>query len=404
MIRRASLLTLIICLSLVVLPTVVEAEGGIRVVDNSAEAAFPLSLKFSLSVESDADVTDVRLHYTVDRRSFARVTSEVYLEFVPATEVEVSWTWDMRRTGGLPPGTGVIYWWTVEDADGDRAETVPVEVPFDDERYAWQSLSGGGVTIYWYEGGEDFIEEIVLTVEEALEQLAEDTGAYLREAVEIYIYGSGQDLRGAMVFPQEWTGGVAFTRYGKIAIGIAPYDLSWGKRAIRHELTHLVIHQMTLNPYIDLPTWLDEGLAMYSEGELSSEFADSLNMAIAEDNLVSVQSLCSSFSAHTDQALLSYAQSYSLVEFLISEYGGDKILELLNAFREGSSYDDALMRVYGFDMDGLDALWRDYVAVPESGGIVEGGGVSPLPVAVLAVVAGGLTLVRGLSAKGREWG
>jgi len=399
MIKRACIFTLIICLSLVVLPTVAQAEGGIRILDRSAEAGFPLSLKFSLSVESDVNITDIRLHYAVDRQSFAQVTSEVYVEFVSSVVVETSWIWDMRRTGGLPPGAAVVYWWTVEDADGNRAETPPAQVQFDDERFAWQSLTADEVTIYWYEGEQDFIQEIVLTVQQALTWLAEDTGAYLREAVRIYIYGSTQDLRQAMIFPQEWTGGVAFTRYGTIAIGISPYDLNWGKRAIRHELTHLVIHQMTLNPYIDLPTWLDEGLAVYSEGELSSEFANSLNMAIAEDNLISVQSLSSSFSAHTDQALLSYAQSYSLVEFLISNYGGDKMLELLNTFREGSGYDDALMKVYGFDMDGLNTLWRDYVTMPEPAQTIEEKGTSPLPGAVLAVMTGGLALVLGLSAK-----
>jgi hypothetical protein len=38
------------------------------------------------------------------------------------------------------------------------------------------------------------------------------------------------------------------------------------------------------------------------------------------------------------------------------------MLELLNTFGEGSSYDGAVNRVYGFDMDGLDSLWRQYIA------------------------------------------
>jgi hypothetical protein len=164
-----------------------------------------------------------------------------------------------------------------------------------------------------------------------------------------------------MIFPQEWTGGVAYPRYGTIAIGIAPNNLSWGKRAIAHELTHLVIHQMILNPYNDLPTWLDEGLAMYTEGELGAEFIAYLKKAIAEDSLISVRSLSSPFSAYAAEASLSYAQSCSLVEFLITSYGQGKMLELLNTFKEGSSYDGALEEVYGFDMNGLDTLWRDYV-------------------------------------------
>jgi hypothetical protein len=58
--------------------------------------------------------------------------------------------------------------------------------------------------------------------------------------------------------------------------------------------------------------------------------------------------------------VLSYAQSYSLIEFLVTSYGQSKMLELLTAFSQGSSYDGALKKVYGFDMDGLNTLWRAY--------------------------------------------
>jgi len=222
--------------------------------------------------------------------------------------------------------------------------------------------------------------------QQAMARLAEDTGAYLEKPVKIYIYADSQDLRGAMIFPQEWTGGVAFTRFGTIAIGIAPNNLAWGKRAIAHELAHLVIHQMTLNPYGDLPVWLDEGLAMYAEGPMEPELVALLSEAAVENKLISVRSLSSPFSAHAEEAVLSYAQSYSLVDFLISAYGPDKMLELLNTFREGSSYDGALNRVYGFDMDGLNTLWRDYVAVPAQSD--EGLGMELAPIGTLAGCGG----------------
>ena len=362
MIKKARILALVVCLSLAVLsPGLAQAQGELRILDSSAEVEFPKEINFSLSAESDVNITDIRLHYTVDRQGFAQVTSEVFIEFVPAATVEASWAWDMRKTGGLPPGSSVEYWWTVKNAGGNRVETAPVEVQFDDNRYSWQSFTQGKVTIYWYEGAQSFVQEIMLSVEQALARLVADTGAYLEKPVKIYVYGSPQDLRGAMIYPQEWAGGVAFTRYGTIAIGIAPDKLSWGKRAIAHELTHLVIHQMTLNPYSDLPTWLDEGLAMYSEGAPDSVFTNYLNKAIAEDSLISVRSLSSPFSAYAGESYLSYAQSYSLVEFLLSNYGRDKMLELLNVFSEGSSYDGALNKVYGFDTSGLDTLWRGYV-------------------------------------------
>ena len=362
MIKKISLLASVVCLFLVLLsPISVRASDGLTVLGKSVEAEFPLKLNFSFSAESDVNITDVRLHYTVDRASFAQVISEVYIEFVPATKVEALWAWDMRKTGGLPPGSIVEYWWTVEDAGGNRVETKPARVQFNDTRHLWNNLNEGRVTLYWYEGKQSFAEEIMATAQQVLARLAEDTGAELKKPAEIYIYASAQDLLGAMIFPQEWTGGVAFTRYGTVAIGIPPDNLDWGKRALAHELTHLVIHQMTFNPYNDLPTWLDEGLAMYGEGTLEPIYAAILTKAIVEDSLITVRSLSSPFSAYAEEAVLGYAQSYSLVEFLISNYGQSQMFELLNTFSEGSSYDGALNRVYGFDMDGLDSLWRGYV-------------------------------------------
>lgn len=359
-------LTVLVVLSLFSLPPAGEKEtvspyrhsgDGIDCV-YSIEAEFPLKLDFKLSAESDSDISDIRLHYVVERDSYAQVTSEVYLEFDPAASVDVQWTWDMRKTGGLPMGSLIEYWWTVEDIEGDQTATPPVQFQFNDNRYSWQSLTEDKVTIYWYQGDEPFAREIMSASQQALFRLAEDTGARPRKPVSIYLYAGYQDLLGAMVFPQEWTGGATFTSYGIIAIGIAPSNLTWGKSATIHELTHLVIYQMTHNPYSGLPTWLSEGLAMYNEGPLTNTFTTYLNRAIAGDNLLSVRSLASPFSAYAEESYLSYAQSYHLVEFLISNYGQDKMLELLNTFQEGNSYDGALQQVYGFDMDGLDALWR----------------------------------------------
>jgi len=324
----------------------------------SAEVEFPLNLHFELSAESDADISDIRLHYTVEQESFAEVVSEVFVEFEPGTAVSVQWTWDMRRTGGLPPGTVVEYWWTVEDIDGDDIATTPAELRFDDDRYSWRSLTEGEVTVHWYQGNQSFAEEIMSAAQMALSRLAEDTGAHPRKEVNLYIYASSQHLLGAMIFPQEWTGGAAYTRYGVVVIGINTSNLSWGKRAIAHELAHLIIHQMVLNPYNHIPTWLDEGLAMYNEGELGNTFIAYLEKGIRDDNLISVRSLASPFSAYADRSYLSYAQSYSLVEFLIDSYGEAKMLELLDTFSRGSSYDGALETVYGFDMEGLEDLWR----------------------------------------------
>jgi hypothetical protein len=335
-------------------------------IDSWVEIDFPTLITFKVMAQSENKINDLRLHYRIERREHARITSEVYIPIIPSISLKEYWEWDMRQTGGLPPGSTIDYWWTVTDELGNTTETIPKILEINDERYSWQSVTKGDVTLYWYDGDEDFSNELVTATQEALARLNEESGATLENPVSIYIYANSSDLRGSMIFPQEWTGGVAFTRYGIIAIGIGnnPEDIAWGKRAIAHELTHLVIHQVTFNPYSGLPTWLDEGLAVNAEGPLQYYYANYLYQAYEDDSFISVRSLASPFSTDSNKSLLSYAQSFELVRYLIDEYGREKMSELLNTFRQGSGYDAALLKVYGFDMDGLETRWKaTYVPV-----------------------------------------
>ena len=340
-------------------PTIAHAEEEISLLDSTAQVYFPSALVFNIKAESSSVITRIRLNYRVDRMNYARVISEAWPDFVPSSKVETKWIWDMRKSN-LPPGATVHYWWIIEDKSGNRLITPVDTIQFDDGRYSWQSLTSGQLSIFWYEGDQSLAEELMAASQQALERLARDTGAHLEKPVKIYIYASTKDLQGSMIFPREWTGGVAFTKYNIIAIGISPGNLDWGKDAMAHELGHTVTHQITFSPYGEaLPTWLDEGLAMHAESKPDPHLQAWLKKAIAEKRLISVRSLSSPFSAKPEEAYISYAQSQSIVEFLIQNYGKDRMLRLLMLLKEGNSCDEALTELYGFDQDGLDQLWRE---------------------------------------------
>jgi len=355
----------------------VKADSGIVVLDSDVELRFPVALVFNIEAESEADIVDARLKYYVDKMNYARVISEGWPDFTPASKIKTSWTWDMRKSS-LPSGATVTYWWTIRDAIGNEIETLPAVIHFDDDRYQWQSLTSSKfpdesqalegenseLTLFWYKGDDSFASELMDACQQGLDRLTRDLGTYPQKPIKIYVYASAMDLQKAMIFPQEWTGGVAFTEFSIIAIGISPDNIDWGKESLVHELTHLVVHQTTFSPYGRLPTWLDEGLAMYNQGELSSYFRTRLNSAISEGELISVRSLCSLFSAETDKACLSYAESYSLVEYLLHHYGQQKMLDLLTVLKYGNTYDEALTEIYGFDVDGLDLRWRETLVTP----------------------------------------
>jgi hypothetical protein len=325
-------------------PGLTLAAGDINVISSTATPQFPSSLSFSVQATGGANIVDVRLHFSVERDSFVKVITEEKLGFSSSTSITAVYSWDMRQSGGMPGGTVVDFWWTLKDSAGKSLTTSPQKVSFDDARFTWRSLKGSNITIYWYSGNTSLAQTLMDTAQSGLSNLEKNT----------------TDMQGAMIFAQEWTGGATYPPYSTIVIGINASNLDWGKGALVHELAHMVNYQMTNNPYSGLPTWLDEGLAMYAEGPLDSTFEVSLMGAMAQGSLFTVRSMASPFSTNAALSYQEYAQSYSLIDFLVSRYGQSKMAALLEAFHQGSTYDGALLEVYGFDMDGLNKLWLSF--------------------------------------------
>jgi len=46
---------------------------------------------------------------------------------------------------------------------------------------------------------------------------------------------------------------------------------------------------------------------------------------------------------------------------MVETYGQEKVNLVLVALRDGTAIDDALIKAYGFDVDGLEAEWRDAI-------------------------------------------
>ncbi len=232
---RLALLPLLLLCVVAAAPPVASAPADLHIVDARASVVFPLSLEFTIEAESSSPIVDARLLYQVDKMNYAPVTSEAWPVVVPSTTLATSWTWDMRRAS-LPPGATITYWWRLRDRSGAVVESDPHMLTFDDNRHSWQETGSSTVSLRWYEGDEAFAAQMIDVCDTAVEDLARDVGTRVDRQIKVYIYASSEDMRQAMVYPQEWTGGVAFTDYGIVAIGIGPGDMDWGVRALRHEL------------------------------------------------------------------------------------------------------------------------------------------------------------------------
>lgn len=326
----------------------------------SARAEFGAAITFALQAQTDSPVQALHLFYQLEGE---RARNRVNLEDT-GTRINAEWTWELTP-GDIPPGRVIMYWWRAELADGRVLETEQATVTYADNRFNWKQQQEGNLIFHWYGDSQREADKIMAAAKAALERLQAGTGVELQKPIRVFLYRSKADMSLAISSRSEGYD-IATITLGMAMGGDTIVILSTAAdadRTIAHELSHIVIGAYTNNPLGGLPTWLDEGLAMYAEGDLRGENQADLDRAIRTNTLISVRSL-SAYTGDPTQVDLFYGECYSVVKYLIDTYGTDKMDLLLRTFKKGVYQEDALREVYGFGVDELDARWREAIGAP----------------------------------------
>ena len=330
------------------------APDAPTITDRGVTLAFPQRLTFAAHVASGAPIDRVILEYGVQQRTCGTVTAKAFPVFTIAPTLDVSWTWEMLKSGAEPPGALIWYRWRVHDTAGHEAVSDQYKTLWLDTQHTWQARRRDALTLHWYTGSTSFADQLLDAGTAALAQMAQTIGASTQAPMDVYIYASTSDLHDALLYEPGWTGGEAFPEYNLVVIGIAPDQLDWGRGTMAHELTHILVGQVTFSCQSNLPTWLNEGLAVYGQGGPEADARDLLQQAITQDRVLSIHTLSGNFSEHPSKADLSYGQSYSLANYLVTQFGTEKLRTLLGNLRQGMTIEDALQAGYGFGLDGLE--------------------------------------------------
>ncbi len=336
----------------------VHAQAGITVVSDTITLAFPDSATFRAEFTGGVNITSAVLEYGVDQLTCGTVVAKTFPAFTPAADVKVEWTWQMQQSGSLPPGASIWWQWQVQDASGAQFTSPKQTKLWLDSVHNWLVISGGNINLHYYDGGQAFGQALHDAAATALVRLTQDVGLGTDKPVDIYIYANTNDLKDAILYEPAWVGGQAFPEYDIVIIGVSTDQLDWGKSTEAHELTHVLVGHLTFTCLGFIPTWLNEGLAMYGEGGPQAAELAQFDQAKAADQLPSLRSLAGGFSEESDRATLSYTESFSVVNFLIQTYGRDKMTSLLTGLHNGTTTDEALQSAYGFDTDRLEDAWR----------------------------------------------
>jgi hypothetical protein len=316
-----------------------------------AESTYGQEIRFSVELDGSApDRLELLLRTPGDESSF--VTPVVH------DAGSATYVWE-TSDDYVTPNTLITYQWRATDGE-EVLLSEEATIRYEDDRPGldWQQAQLGEATVHWYGGAEGQARRFGELTAQGVARAEALLGTELAGPVDVFVYDSRDEFFGALgPGAREWTGAAAYSELRTIFMWLGGGSPSYLEVAMLHEVTHVVFHDATDNPFHEPARWLNEGIATWSE---TSEGADERAIVALEaggGGLFSFEAITEQFPIGERGGRLSYAQGTTMVDLIVDRYGEDAIAAMASAYREGASDAEAIEAGTGLPAEELYAAF-----------------------------------------------
>lgn len=132
------------------------------------------------------------------------------------------------------------------------------------------------------------------------------------------------------------------------------------ENTLKHEMCHLLLHHHIKENL--LPRWLDEGVCQWASDGIADIIIDQkrslLNRAAHRGVFIPLGSLAHYFPSDNDGLMLAYEESKGFVSHIISLYGKEGMLSILNHMKNNESVEQAFIKALSMPLDDLEQEWH----------------------------------------------
>lgn len=352
---RRSFTVFILGLLALVIPQPASAQSGVTGVQ--VDYTFGEQVRFQALLEPAAEVSEAVILFDAQGVTHIRPAS---VEVFPNGQLQYAYT--LSEDSPLRPFSEVRYRYRLTLESGEVITSPFHSFTYADNRFDWQTLDEGPLSIHWYNGNIEFAQNILDVSQAGLEKVESLlSGFQPTEPLDIYVYSNAAELQ-AVLMSAEQSGiaGHADPDLGVIVVAIpqGPDQAMLVQQRVPHELMHVMLYQQSRAGYRNLPVWLSEGLASTAELYPNPDYQVLIDNAYDQDSLLPIASLCSTFPREASGALLAYAEAASFTQHLYSTYGASGIEALVGGYTDGLGCEQGFESALGLRLVQAERQWR----------------------------------------------
>jgi hypothetical protein len=244
---------------------------------------------------------------------------------------------------------------------------MPVIVLAQDQE--WRVFKSTHFLVFYKGASEDLLNQLAQKVEGYYDEITGEFGFNRLNfwtwdnRAKIYLFDTQEEYRKANS-GLGWSSGLVAVDNKSIQSYLTAPELL--NNVLAHEMAHIIFREMVgfNNPAV--PLWLEEGVSVFQERRSENQSVKSYLVGRIQSNTFMNFNQLNSFNSMQSQDRqlieLFYRESYSLLNYLISEFGKDKFVLFCQHLRDYRDLTRALRLAYSFDsLPEFESSWKAYL-------------------------------------------
>ncbi len=229
------------------------------------------------------------------------------------------------------------------------------------ENFKWMFIQSEHFDIYYNQGSKYLAEFTAINAEKSLNIIQNDLNFAINRRVPIIVYNSHvqfQQTNAISSFMPEGVGGVTELFKNRVVL---PFDGNWEsfRHVIAHELVHAVLNDMfyggtfqsaiSSGGMFEIPIWMNEGLAEWESLKTLTTLTDMYIRDLVLNNYLPDLSRLDGY--------LAYRGGQIFYWYISTNYGEEKIGELINNLNAYRNTDIAFKNTFNLSLEDFSEKW-----------------------------------------------